>query len=166
MTKKFDHDRDELLQAVPDTDKHSVGDGDEEVRIAFADGFNRVLSVLRSKFRRHQAGFDDDDLDTAKFISSKAWNEFCGNQGDVKATVKWLMDLPEFREKQYQLRSGSGVVVDADAKTLTGAKREATRWMTHGGGAVYVLEDGREVCFRPFWESGSRFGWDKWRAVP
>lgn len=64
-----------------------------------------------------------------------------------------------------KLRASSGVEVDATAKTLTGAKREASRWMSFGGGSVYVVVDGRDVCVREFWQNGNRFGWKKWKSA-
>lgn len=65
----------------------------------------------------------------------------------------------------YQMRADSGVVVDATAKTLTGAKREASKWMAFGGGSVYVVADGKDVCVRKFWQNGNHFGWDAWKTV-
>ena len=57
----------------------------------------------------------------------------------------------------------SGITEIANAKTLAGAKREASDWMSHGGGSVSVLDmDGYVLATRCFWQNGNRFGWDKW----
>ena len=58
----------------------------------------------------------------------------------------------------------SGVEIKAEANTILSAKREASKWMSHGGGSVSVLDDnGNPICTREFWETGNSFGWDKWQ---
>jgi hypothetical protein len=59
----------------------------------------------------------------------------------------------------------SGVEVDLDAKTLLGAKREASDWITFGGGDVIVSADGEPVAVRYFWRVLDRFGWGPWQTV-
>lgn len=63
----------------------------------------------------------------------------------------------------FKLIADSGVEITANAQTLTGAKREATKWMTFGGGSVSVANSkGNILCTRYFWRIGNHFGWDKW----
>lgn len=57
----------------------------------------------------------------------------------------------------------SGITINANAQTLEGAKREASAWITHGGGSVSVISQGVSLCTRHFWENGSRFGWENWK---
>ena len=61
----------------------------------------------------------------------------------------------------------SGVSVMCDAHTLLGAKREASAWMSYGGGSV-VLHDRQtdERWIRRFWSTvNGKFGWGKWETV-
>jgi hypothetical protein len=62
------------------------------------------------------------------------------------------------------IEHASGVVNNVNATTLLGAKREASREMTYGGGSVYLNFDG-ETWKREFWQNLNRFGWSKWRKV-
>lgn len=65
----------------------------------------------------------------------------------------------------YSIHHASGVVTTSSAKTLTGAKREASKDMTHGGGSVTVYADNQPVCKREFWQSIRHFGWEKWQNI-
>lgn len=66
---------------------------------------------------------------------------------------------------KFFLSSASGVTVESSAKTLAGAKREATKWMTFGGGSVSVQDKhGNTLAIRQFWQNGNHFGWDKWSS--
>lgn len=68
------------------------------------------------------------------------------------------------RMEGYRIYHGSGVSHDAWSKTLTGAKREASREMTHGGGSVSVVNVRTgEVWTREFWSRLSRYGWTGWK---
>jgi hypothetical protein len=66
---------------------------------------------------------------------------------------------------EYYLEAESGVRIPADAKTLAGAKREASKWISFGSGDVYVISNGAPVCKRKFWEQRGRFGWKKRETV-
>lgn len=66
---------------------------------------------------------------------------------------------------QIKIKHESGVTNVAKSTTLTGAKREATKTMTHGGGSVYVCMPDGTVYGRIFWSSLSRFGWSKWQII-
>ena len=65
---------------------------------------------------------------------------------------------------KFILSADSGVQVPADSTTIAGAKREASRWMSFGGGSVAVLDAATKepLCVRPFWQHLNRFGWDAW----
>lgn len=66
----------------------------------------------------------------------------------------------------YIIRAQSGAEIESKAKTLVGAKREASAWITHGGGTVYVLDAERNpICYRRMWSEGHRFGWLRWEAI-
>jgi len=66
---------------------------------------------------------------------------------------------------RYTAFASSGVEIDLDAKTLIGAKREASKWISFGGGDVTVSADGKPVAIREFWQVRHLFGWDPWRAI-
>lgn len=66
---------------------------------------------------------------------------------------------------RFTAYASSGVEVDLDAKTLDGAKREASAWITFGGGDVTVSADGVPVATRQFWQILNRFGWGKWVSL-
>lgn len=66
---------------------------------------------------------------------------------------------------RYTIHHQSGVITTSTAKTLAGAKREASKDATHGGGSVTVHCDGNPVCRREFWQSLDRFGWEKWENI-
>jgi hypothetical protein len=59
------------------------------------------------------------------------------------------------------IRHDSGIVNTVRSRTLLGAKREASREMTYGGGSVTLYYDG-EVWHRELWTSGHSFGWGGW----
>ncbi|MFA5240353.1 MAG: hypothetical protein WC476_11700 [Phycisphaerae bacterium] len=63
---------------------------------------------------------------------------------------------------KYTITADSGVSITSSAKTLTGAKREASAWMSYGGGSVYVADKNGPICKRDFWKNLNRFGWSKW----
>lgn len=64
---------------------------------------------------------------------------------------------------RFMIYADSGVSISSSAKTLTGAKREASKWMSFGGGSVYVKDTTNgEVLMRPFWRNLSHFGWGRW----
>jgi hypothetical protein len=65
----------------------------------------------------------------------------------------------------YSALASSGVRVDLDARTLTGAKREASAWISFGGGNVTLCADGVPVAMRRFWRNLNHFGWDRWEAL-
>jgi hypothetical protein len=66
----------------------------------------------------------------------------------------------------YQINHESGVSNRADARTLTGAKREASSQMTYGGGSVEVVDIVTgDVWRREMWQSGHSFGWSRWTKV-
>lgn len=58
----------------------------------------------------------------------------------------------------------SGVINSVNAKTLIGAKREATKEMSFGGGSVTLYFNG-EIWTREFWSGVRNFGWNKWEKV-
>ena len=58
----------------------------------------------------------------------------------------------------------SGISYQSKAKTIAGAKREATADATFGGGSVTV--HGKEgTTSREFWQELSRYGWEKWSQL-
>ena len=61
--------------------------------------------------------------------------------------------------------SESGIEVRLNARTLIGAKREASAWINFGGGSVTISCDGNPVATREFWQSLNNFGWDRWVAA-
>ena len=66
----------------------------------------------------------------------------------------------------YWIESGAGDRIRSAAKTILGAKREATNWITFGGGNVYIFQDdGVPLWMRKFWQSGDRYGWDRWQKI-
>ena len=69
------------------------------------------------------------------------------------------------KQNTFTIHADSGINITAKAKTLIGAKREASNWISHGGGSVYVDQNGKTVAMRKFWSSGRHFGWDKWTSV-
>ena len=68
-------------------------------------------------------------------------------------------------ENQIKIKHGSGATYAAKSTNLTGAKREATKSMTYGGGSVYVCMPDGVVYGRLFWSSLNRFGWSKWQLI-
>ena len=68
-------------------------------------------------------------------------------------------------ENQIVIKHESDVTYVAKSTTLAGAKREATKDMTHGGGSVYVCMPDGTMYGRIFWSSLSRFGWGKWQII-
>jgi hypothetical protein len=62
------------------------------------------------------------------------------------------------------IKHQSGVTNNVNATTLTGAKREATKQMSYGGGSVTLYFDG-EIWYRNFWQQLNRFGWDRWTKI-
>jgi hypothetical protein len=66
----------------------------------------------------------------------------------------------------YAITAESGVSVDCDAHTLLGAKREASAWMSFGGGSVTLIDKAtKETWTREFWQSGRSFGWNAWKKI-
>lgn len=65
----------------------------------------------------------------------------------------------------YTITADSGVTINSTSKTLVGAKREASAWMSFGGGSVWVLQAGEPVAMRRFWRDGNRFGWGRWESA-
>lgn len=63
---------------------------------------------------------------------------------------------------KFKIYHDSGVKTISNAKTIIGAKREASKLMTHGGRSVYVESPNGVIYQRKFWSSGRNFGWDKW----
>ena len=66
---------------------------------------------------------------------------------------------------KIQIAANSGVILDCNAKTITGAKREASIWASYGAGDIFVLVNGDAVCTRRFWSDGGNFGWHKWENI-
>jgi hypothetical protein len=66
---------------------------------------------------------------------------------------------------RFTAYASSGVEVNLDAKTLVGAKREASAWITFGGADVTVCADGVPVATRAFWQNLNHFGWDAWATL-
>lgn len=66
---------------------------------------------------------------------------------------------------RFTAYASSGVEVDLDAKTLAGAKREASAWITFGGGDVTVSADGVPLATRVFWQERDLFGWEPWETI-
>ena len=64
----------------------------------------------------------------------------------------------------YMMRADSGIIEYA-GKTLIGAKREASKWATFGGGSVYVETPAGEIYWREFWQNGNSFGWKRWSKM-
>jgi hypothetical protein len=62
---------------------------------------------------------------------------------------------------EYTAHASSGVVVDLEAKTLTGAKREASEWISFGSD-VTVCGDNKPIAMREFWQERNLFGWAPW----
>lgn len=65
--------------------------------------------------------------------------------------------------KYHIYHSKSQMNFESSAKTLIGAKREATSQMTHGGGGVSISDDqGNVICGREFVERIGGFKWMPW----
>jgi len=63
----------------------------------------------------------------------------------------------------YLYAHKSNIKVQARATSLIGAKREASKWMTYGGGSISVLDKNSVIlATREFWEDHNRFGWERW----
>lgn len=75
------------------------------------------------------------------------------------------MRTPEKTMTTYTIHHASGVVTTSTAKTLTGAKREASKDMTHGGGSVTIYAGNKPACQRVFWQDRNQFGWGRWENV-
>jgi len=67
---------------------------------------------------------------------------------------------------KFEIRFTSGVSYTVSARSMTGAKRIATRALAFGAGDVFVrdLQSG-EAWWRSFWQAGNRFGWYPWARV-
>jgi hypothetical protein len=66
----------------------------------------------------------------------------------------------------YTITAANGVSACCDARTMLGAKREASAWIGYGGKSVTVTDNiTSETWYRSFWESGHKFGWGKWERV-
>ena len=65
----------------------------------------------------------------------------------------------------YTAQASSGVTVNLNAKSITGAKREASSWISFGGGDVTVCAAGAPVAIRRFRQNLNRFYWDRWEAL-
>jgi hypothetical protein len=66
----------------------------------------------------------------------------------------------------YQINHESGVSNRANAKTLIGAKRKASKEMTYGSESVEVVDivtGGVWQC--RIWKNGHKFNWDRWAKV-
>ena len=48
------------------------------------------------------------------------------------------------------------------AKTLTGAKRQASALLSHGCGDMVLYKDDEPIARRRFWEGFNTFGWGNW----
>jgi hypothetical protein len=66
----------------------------------------------------------------------------------------------------FTIEYASGVRHQSTAATLTGAQREATRELSHGGGSVTILDrHGDPRCRRVMWTVPGHFGWHRWQAM-
>jgi hypothetical protein len=86
------YDRDYLKWAIPEssvdaTDPQGLLEGD--AREAWNDGYEDVLCVIRNEFLPGSVVFTEQEIAEAVFLANEAWNEYCGNQGDVDATIAW-----------------------------------------------------------------------------
>lgn len=84
------YDRTDLIKAIPDATYDVVGDGTQEECQAFADAFNKVLDVLRSEFLAGQEELSEREITEAVCLANDAWNEFCGQDGDIDRTIEWV----------------------------------------------------------------------------
>lgn len=65
----------------------------------------------------------------------------------------------------YTAKAASGVTSTLGAKTLLGAKREATKWISYGGGLLTLYCDGQAVAYRDFEQNGSHYHWLPWVTI-
>ena len=66
----------------------------------------------------------------------------------------------------FAMSAASGVSVVCDATTVIGAKREASAWISYGGGDITVTNNQtNETWMRKFWTIGPSFGWGRWRLI-
>lgn len=57
----------------------------------------------------------------------------------------------------------SGIRVRADAETIIGAKREATKMLSRGCGDVVIFDrDDNLLARRMYWDNGNAYGWKRW----
>lgn len=61
----------------------------------------------------------------------------------------------------YNIVFTSGVKSQVST-SLLGAKREASKFLTHGNGVTVCDSNFNPICKRDFWSAGNRFGWSKW----
>lgn len=67
-------------------------------------------------------------------------------------------------DKNYIMVASGGCEKTCDAKTLLGAKREATRWASYGQGVQIITPEG-EIWEKEFWQNRNLFGWKSWKQV-
>lgn len=74
----------------------------------------------------------------------------------------------EFKEANkesggYQIIFKCGVLVESNAKTLQGVKRQASKLLSYELGSVEIHKDSTLICEREFWEGERSFGWRNWK---
>lgn len=69
----------------------------------------------------------------------------------------------------YHMRAENGASAQCRSHTLAGAKREASDWITFGGGSVVLVNyNTGETWTRKMWDSKkalNSFGWYNWQRV-
>jgi len=66
----------------------------------------------------------------------------------------------------YYIYAENGASIKSNAKTIVGAKREASKWLSFGAGDVSVenVKTG-EKWVRRFWQHLNHFGWEQWIQI-
>lgn len=87
------YEREYLIRAIPEssvdaTDPQGLLEGDS--RQAWNDGYESVLGVIRGEFLAEKGELSEDEVTEAVLLANDAWDEYCGNQGDVEKTIAWV----------------------------------------------------------------------------
>ena len=87
------YDREYLSRAIPEssvdaTDPQGLLEG--EKREAWNDGYESVLCVIRNEFLPGSDEFTEHEVTEAVLLANDAWDEYCGNQGDIEKTIAWV----------------------------------------------------------------------------
>ena len=64
----------------------------------------------------------------------------------------------------FEIIYSSGIYFNYNG-SLHGAKRMASKNLTHGCGNVTIYKENNLICRREFWSRLSSFGWGKWTAI-